>query len=226
MIAGGTSPVAERTSDLWSAIRGRRSVRAHVPEPVPSEVVRRAIEAAGWAPSPHGRQPWRFAVVESGAVKTRLAADMAADWQRQLALDGQDAETIQLRLAGSQRRLVSTPVLIVPCLYLKDLDQYPDADRQRAEEVMAIQSLGAAIQNLLLSVYAAGYDAGWMCAPLFCPNVVRASLALDVTLHPHAIITVGRAAKEPVRRPRRPVEELIHVWLHDDECDEGAPRDE
>ena len=32
---------------------------------------------------------------------------------------------------------------------------------------MAIQSLGAAVQNFLLQIHASGYDAGWMCAPLF-----------------------------------------------------------
>ena len=59
-----------RPADLDSLIRGRRSVRKLLPDPVPPEVIRDAIEAAGWAPSPHGRQPWRFAVVESAEPQT------------------------------------------------------------------------------------------------------------------------------------------------------------
>jgi nitroreductase len=77
---------------------------------------------------------------------------------------------------------------------------------------MAIQSIGAAIQNLLLSLYASGLDAGWMCAPLFCPDLVRDTLGLDASLIPHAMIPVGYAAKEPVRRPRMPIEALIAAW--------------
>jgi nitroreductase len=77
---------------------------------------------------------------------------------------------------------------------------------------MAVQSIGAAIQNLLLTLYAEGVDGGWMCAPLFCPDVVRESLGLTETLHPQALIAVGYAVKDPVRRPRRPVEELIVDW--------------
>ena len=74
---------------------------------------------------------------------------------------------------------------------------------------MAVQSLGAAVQNLLLSLYASGVDGGWMCAPLFCPEIVRDALALDAALIPHALITLGYAAKDPIRRPRRTLDDLI-----------------
>lgn len=201
-----------RSDDLPSVLRGRRSVRSFLPDPVPPDVVRSAIEAAGWAPSPHGRQPWRFAVVERPERRAGLADAMAATWDEQLRLDGQDEEIVRIRLEKSKQRLIEAPVLVIPCLYLADLDIYPDPDRQEAERIMAIQSLGSAVQNLLLSIYASGFDAGWMCAPLFCPDVVRDYLGLDERLTPHALLPIGKAAKDPVRRPRRPVDELIVDW--------------
>ena len=204
---------ADRHAELMRLVQERRSVREFLPDPVPQAVIRNAIEAAGWAPSPHGRQPWRFAVVDSIEAKARLADDMAAAWREQLAMDGQDRSIIEARLEKSQRRVRTAPVLVVPCLYLDELDRYPDPERQQAEETMAIQSLGAAVQNLLLSVFAAGYSAGWMCAPLFCPDVVRASLGLSVALHPHALIPIGRLGAEPNRRSRLPVDELIAAWI-------------
>ena len=193
-------------------VRGRRSVRAFSSRPVARPVIEEAIAAAGWAPSPHGRQPWRFAIVESPERRLALADAMAATWQEQLSLDGQDEAVIASRLAKSRDRLIRAPVLIIPCLYLADLDVYPDAGRQAAEELMAVQSLGAAIQNLLLSLYAAGVDAGWMCAPLFCPDIVRDTLGLNAAMQPHALIPVGYAAADPVRRPRRPLGDLIVEW--------------
>jgi PPOX class probable F420-dependent enzyme len=198
--------------ELAALLRGRRSVRAFRPDPVPRAIVERAIEAAGWAPSPHGRQPWRFAVVEAPARRLALAEAMAATWREQLALDGQEAAVVQHRLDRSRERLETAPTLIVPCLYLTELDRYPDAARQEAEAVMAIQSLGAAVQNLLLSLYASGVDGGWMCAPLFCPDVVRDALGLASDLTPHAMIAVGYAARDPIRRPRLPLERLIVSW--------------
>jgi nitroreductase len=89
------------------------------------------------------------------------------------------------------------------------MDHYPDEERQTAEHTMAVQSLGCAVQNMLLMAYAMGLDSGWMCAPLFCPDIVREALELDHRLIPHALITVGYAAENPVRRPHMPVDDLL-----------------
>lgn len=200
---------ADRPLDLEDLIRGRRSVRRYRADPVPRALVERVLEAGSWAPSPHGTQPWRFAVVTAIEEKTRLADAMGAAWLHNLAMDGQDVETIARRLEGSRRRLLEAPVLIILCLYLEDLDRYPDPERQAAETTMAIQSLGAAAQNILLMAYRLGLDGGWMCAPLFCPDVARDALGLPETLIPHALLTLGYAAADPKRRPRRPLSDLI-----------------
>ena len=95
---------------------------------------------------------------------------------------------------------------------LEDLDAYPDAGRQQSETTMAVQSLGAAAQNMLLAAYDRGLDAGWMCAPLFCPEEVVKALSLDPKLVPHALLTLGYADGDPPRRRgRRPLEDLL-VW--------------
>lgn len=211
MAAGVRRPV-ERSNDLWETLRGRRSVRHFAPGEIPRAVITAAIEAAGWAPSPHGTQPWRFVVLETQAPRVALADAMEATWQGQLALDGQDAATIGLRLEKSRQRMLDASFLLIACLWLEDLDAYPDPARQEAETLMAVQSLGAAVQNMLLSLHQAGVDAGWMCAPLFCPEVVRESLGLKPGLVPHAMIPVGFAAREPVRKPRRTTADLIAGW--------------
>ena len=199
----------KRNLSLLDTIRGRRSVRKYLDQPVPRELLDQVLEAARWAPSPHGRQPWRFVVLTRAERKLRLADSMGDEWRRQLALDGQDQATIELRRQKSHERIVRAPAIVVPCLYLSELDQYPDADRNAAEATMAIQSLGCAVQNLLLMAYSLGLDGGWMCAPLFCPEVVVAALDLDPALIPHALITLGYAAADPQRRPRKPLAELV-----------------
>jgi coenzyme F420-0:L-glutamate ligase/coenzyme F420-1:gamma-L-glutamate ligase len=194
---------------LNELIRGRRSVRRYTDQPVTRAQIEQVLEAARWAPSPHGRMPWRFAVLTRPEPKLRLAETMGDEWRRQLALDGQDAATVELRRRKSHERIVGAPAVIVPCLYLADLDVYPDQGRNAAEATMAVQSLGCAIQNMLLMAYHLGLDGGWMCAPLFCPEVVAAALDLDPALTPHALITLGYAAADPVRRARLPIEELV-----------------
>ena len=195
---------------ILDAVRGRRSVRRYLPREVPDEAVERVLEAARWAPSPHGRQPWRFAVVRKDETKARLADAMGGEWRLNLEMDGQDAEVVQRRLEGSRRRLMDAPVLILLLLYPEDLDAYPDPARQENETTMAVQSLGAAAQNALLAAYDAGLDAGWMCAPLFAPEEVVGALGLDESLVPHALLTLGYADGDPPkRRGRMPLEDLV-----------------
>jgi PPOX class probable F420-dependent enzyme len=198
-----------RGVDFLPLARGRQSVRAFQDRPVPRTALEEMIEAARWAPSPHGAQPWRFVVLTRREAKRALAEAMGDEWRRTLAMDGEDEVVVARRLRLSRQRIEQAPALILACLYLSDLDHYADPDRQRAEEVMAIQSLGAAIQNMLLAAYSLGLDTGWMCAPLFAQQTVRAALNLDYSLIPHALIPVGYKAAEPRRRAHRPTSELI-----------------
>ena len=195
---------------VLDTIHGRRSVRRYLSKKVPDEIVEQVLEAARWAPSPHGRQPWRFAVLGREETRERLADAMGEEWRVNLEMDGQSAEIVERRLEGSRRRLLDAPVLVLLCLYLEDLDEYPDAERQRGETTMAVQSLGAAAQNALLAAYNHGLDAGWMCAPLFCPDKVVEALGLDLKLVPHALLTLGYAEGDPPkRRARRSLDELV-----------------
>jgi coenzyme F420-0:L-glutamate ligase / coenzyme F420-1:gamma-L-glutamate ligase len=198
-----------RTNDVAALLRGRRSVRKYQTRPVPHAYIEQIIEAARWAPSPHGRQPWRFVVLTRPEIKAHLAEQMGQTWRHNLEMDGQDEAIVNIRLEKSRQRIHDAPAIIIPCLYLEDLDHYPDERRQADETTMAIQSLGAAVQNMLLMAYDLGLDTGWMCAPLFCPDVVCVALDLDQRLIPHALITVGYAAADPKRRERLPLSSLI-----------------
>ncbi len=198
-----------RSSDLATLLRSRRSVRSYQQRPVEREQLEQILEAARWAPSPHGRQPWRFVVLTQQEPKQVLADSMGQTWQRNLEMDGQDEAIVNIRREKSRQRILNAPAIIIPCLYLEDLDTYPDEQRQEDEKTMAVQSIGAAIQNMLLMTYDLGLDAGWMCAPLFCPEVVCDALGLDTRLIPQALITVGYAAADPKRRERLPLSSLI-----------------
>jgi coenzyme F420-0:L-glutamate ligase / coenzyme F420-1:gamma-L-glutamate ligase len=48
-----------------------------------------------------------------------------------------------------------------------------------------------------------------MCAPLFCPDVVRAALALPADWQPQGLVTLGMPASPPKLRPRLPLAEFV-----------------
>lgn len=203
----------ERSQRLVDVVSGRSSIRSFRSDPIDTSLIRNAIELAGWAPSPHGTQPWRFVVVESAESRSRLAKEMAATWEQQLEQDGDDLVEILRRSRRSQDRLTTAPAVVILCLDLSRAQSYPDPDRSRAEYEMAVQSLGAAAQTFLLSIYASGLDAGWMCAPLFIPEIVRDALDLEPHLIPQAMFPVGLMATPSKRRPRADVDQLIASWL-------------
>jgi nitroreductase len=73
---------------------------------------------------------------------------------------------------------------------------------------MAVQSTAMAIENMLLAAHALGLGASIMCAPLFCPEIVRATLPLPAAWEPQALVTLGYPANDGKPYRRRPLEEL------------------
>jgi F420 biosynthesis protein FbiB-like protein len=193
-------------------LRTRRSMRAMRPDPLPRDLLEQIVEAATWAPAPHHTKPWRFALIVEPAVKERLAEAMGARWQVDLAGDAMPPERIARIVARSHARLTGAGGLLVISLVKEVLQRYPDERRQRAEYTMGAHSLGAAIPNLLLAVPAAGLAGSWMCAPLFCPDTVCATLGLPATWEPQALVTAGFPLAEPPPRTGAPLASLM-TWI-------------
>ncbi|CAG0926402.1 3-hydroxypropanoate dehydrogenase [Thermoflexales bacterium] len=192
-------------------IRTRRSIRGYADQPVLPDLIDQLLEAATWAPSSHNRQPWRFAVITTQDAKDQLADRMGERLWSDRARDGDPAEAIERDVNRSRERIISAPVIIVACLSPIDLDHYPDERRNSLERTMAVQSVGASIQNLLLAAHELGLGACWMCAPLFCPDVVRQVLHLPDDWEAQALITLGYPANVGKSRSRVDFREIT-VW--------------
>ena len=199
-------------ADLLRALRERRSVRRYTAEPVAREQLLHLLEIAGWAPSAHNRQPWRFAVVQSEGVKQMLAAAMGARLRADRLADGDAPALVDQDTERSRARIVEAPAVIVACMTVAEMDSYADDRRTAAEGVMAVQSTAMAVQNLLLAAHAGALGACWMCAPLFCQDTVAAVLQLPAGWQPQALITVGHPAAHGKPALRRAAAELVH-WL-------------
>jgi coenzyme F420-0:L-glutamate ligase / coenzyme F420-1:gamma-L-glutamate ligase len=167
----------------------RRSIRRYTDRPVPSELIHQLLNAATHAPSSHNRQPWRFAVIFNPIVKVQLADRMGERLKADRLRTADRVAEIDRDMARSHARITSAPALIVVCLSTIDLiDQY--------ERLMAIQSVAASIENLLLAAHEAGLGACWMAAPLYCPDIVRDTLQLPDDWEAQALITIGYPADE------------------------------
>lgn len=197
--------------DLQRIIFNRRSIRRYQTDrPVSRALLDKMLTAATYAPSAHNRQPWRFVVITSPDERRTLALALGARLRSDLAADGVPDDVIEKDAARSFSRISGSPAVVLVCMSMIDMDHYPDAKRANNERLMATQSTAMAVQNLLLTAHAEGLGACWMCAPLFCPDVVSAHLTLPADWEPQALITIGYPAEEK-HSTRQPLETRV-LW--------------
>jgi len=178
-------------------IKTRRSVRKFQGRRVNRQIIHKLIASACWAPSAHNAQPWRFVIFERKELKSKLASKMAEAFRRDLEKDRYPPQVIHSRIQKSIERIVEAPLLILACLSKEGGRVFPDRRRARFEEHMAHQSIGAAIQNMLLAAHTMGLGACWISAPLFCPQTVRKALKLRKDWSPAALVMVGYPKEKP-----------------------------
>lgn len=191
---------------MRQAVLGRRTVRGFSDEPVDRAAVDRAITAAITAPAPHHTTPWRFVVVADKAKE--LLDAMVKAWIADLRNDGFTEEQIARRVKRGDV-LRAAPLVVVPCLVTTDgAHDYPDERRATAEREMFLVAMGAAVENLLVTLAADGWGSAWVSSTMFCKPVVRGVLELPDDWDPMGAVAVGRAAQPAAARPARDAAEF------------------
>src|SRR5436305_3641381 len=121
--------LSPHSGDLATLLRSRRSVRKYQQRPVTREQLELIVEAARWAPSPHGRQPWRFVVLTREEPKSQLAEHMGETWRENLQMDGQPAQIVEMRSDNSPPPATTAPAPILPSLSFQEIPPSPAAPR-------------------------------------------------------------------------------------------------
>jgi coenzyme F420-0:L-glutamate ligase/coenzyme F420-1:gamma-L-glutamate ligase len=187
--------------DALEAIRSRRSLRQLSGRDVAHEVIDALLELAATAPAPHHTRPWRYVIVLPRS-RARLASSMSAAWRADLERDGHPAELIEKLLRKSERQITSAPALLLACLTDEGLRKWPDERRARNEWAMAQQSIGAAMQNVMVAAHAMGLSSYWISAPLFAPEACAEALGMPDGWVAQAFIVLGYAAEGVAPKPR------------------------
>ena len=141
------------------ALLTRRSIRRYKPDPISETDLKEILEAGLAAPSAINLQHWYFVAVQNPQALDEIKAIMggvAEKFQPVLAERfSRNPEQI-----GITNRFLTTlggaPVCVLVFLLKPD---YPDRDG-------AMQSVSAAIENLLLAAWDKGIGSCWMTAPV------------------------------------------------------------
>jgi len=193
-------PVPE-IANLFEIIRTTRSMRRLKSDPVPSELIRKILEAGVCAPSGGNMQRWRFLVIRDPKVKETVGALYKRAWDEQVApryragepAPGMSRERF-LRLLDAAEYLAAhiheAPVWIVPCL--------EGGTPMRTSG----SSIYPAVQNMLLAARALGLGATLTTLHLQFEQEAEAALGLPPGVHSYALLPLGYPMGRfgPVRR--------------------------
>lgn len=200
--------------ELTEAIRNRRSIRQFVATPVPHELLVQILEAGIWAPSSKNLQPWHFVVLQ-GVVKNRVA-DILQSAAVRMTTDPDPRERIRAISARRSAEIIrEAPVLITvwntaPVTAGEQAVQHdPNSGRLLGWSV-EIQSVAAAIENMLLTAHSLGLGGLWNCDLNHAALEVREHLSVEHDLV--AGIVIGYARETPTPPPRRAIAQVV-TWL-------------
>jgi coenzyme F420-0:L-glutamate ligase/coenzyme F420-1:gamma-L-glutamate ligase len=197
-------------NNLIDAITKRRSIRKYTTRRVNKETCDEVLEAATWAPSAHNAQPWRFTVIMEASTKEALAGAMGKAWIEDIN-NNTPHKLAQKLVKRSIERFTTAPVVVVACVTMAELPKPNGDDRREIERDLALQGLGAAIENLLLAAHSKGLGACWYCAPIFCKNIVKEILRLPTSFEPQALVTIGYPSKIPRTPKRKPSRDIFRI---------------
>ncbi len=185
--------------ELFAAIKGRRSCRDFLEDPIPDSDLHEILEAGTYAPSPVNAQPWEFIVITSGAVKERIFSE--ADRCRLWAME----KTGWKWLGKYQVNFLKTVPVIVAVIGDPEktgVDMFQEEGRVGYQHACA-----AAIQNVHLAAHALGYSTLWFT--LFDKKIMRQILGVPLEKMPLAMVCLGRAASEIPAVPRKELKEKV-----------------
>lgn len=177
-------------ADFARLCEWRRDVRRFHAEPLPEGALRRLIETAGTAPSVGLSEPWRFAIVESPAMRARLTANFEAENARALAgYEGErQALYAGLKLAG----LRDAPGLVAA--FCDEGDGKGQGLGTRTMPEMRRYSVVCAIMQIWLAARAEGIGMGWVS--IIDPAAATHEMGVPAGWKLIALLCLGYPAEE------------------------------
>ncbi len=186
------------------AIRSRRSIRRFKPDPLPEDALREILTAAILAPSGKNAQPWRFVVVREDK-RTEMVDVMRA------GIAARKAEGIPL---GSSEWAAKVMQQASVTVFVFNADEEAPFGPRNFGDVFGnrvdVQSIGAAIQNMLLAAQELGVGSLWICDIFYAYGEFCRWLEMPYQLI--AAVSFGYADEAPTARPRKGLDEVTR-WL-------------
>lgn len=214
--------------ELADAMRSQPANRFYKPDPIPTEVLYRAMDNARFGPQGGNRQPVRFLVVTDPAKKAQLAEWYWQPWSvyYEQATSGGEAMVADSGDEKATKAVMSQASILAANEFAKDFANHPaiiialadlaethptDTDLGRLS-IVGGASVYPIVQNLCLALRNEGVATTFTTLLCLFEPQVKELLDIPDDLATAAHIVAGYPAKPfPTRLTRMPVEELMFM---------------
>jgi nitroreductase len=205
--------------EFREVVEKRVSVRQFRQDPVPPADVRDMVRLASLAPSPNNQQPWRFIAVTRSSLLRDMAEAVRARVRAMLPDPGSD----DARRAAQQVEWFSTFFAEAPLVVAVTRQPYTaviggalagaptsGAGINAMRGYPDVQSVGAAVEHLLLAATELGYGSCWVSGPLVAREALESLLGVEAPQQLAALVAVGTPAIAAApAHDRKPLDELL-----------------
>ena len=190
--------------NVLEAIEQRRSIRKFKDTPLSDDQIKILLQAAIQAPSGKNLQPWRFIVVKEDKrpEMIRIMRECIAERKARGAETGSAEWTTTVMEHAPVTVFIYNPEGLHPWL-MRPVDQM-------IWDVVNIQSIGAAIQNMCLVALELGLGSLWICDTFQAYEELGNWLGEDAQMI--AAVSFGYPDENPDARPRKSVDEVTR-WM-------------
>lgn len=190
------------------AISMRRSIRKYKSDPVSQEDIEKVLRAATLAPSAKNSQPWKF-LVYRGDSKEKILDEMEKGLIRER--DGRSLlpeSRYGLPDAFHTLRIMRQAPVLIMVLNTDGFSPYePITTDDRVSEICDSLSIGAAIQNMLLTATEMGLGTLWIANTCFAYEELVEFIGTEHQLA--GAVSLGFPDEMPKARPRKDISEVI-----------------
>jgi len=180
--------------NVLDALLTRRTIHAFRRDPVPVEIVRRAVEAAVLAPNHRLTEPWQFTLLgrEAREPLAELSVHLKAE------RDGEDpSPEIIARIRG---KILDPPLALVVTRQVSD-DPLRDGEDRSA--------VACALQNLFLALHAEGVGSKWSSGAVIRDPRFGQTVGVETEGRMvEGIIWIGYPESVPAVKPRAPIDKV------------------
>lgn len=189
-------------------IERRRSIRKFENREIPREILEKILTAGIKAPSAKNRQPWKF-IVMTGTSKSR-AAELMRKGIKQEQETGRLLPNSSIHIADAWHTvgiIEQAPVFIMICNPAGRSPYETLTPEERIFERADVQSVGAAVQNMILEAEFLGVGSLWICNIFFAYEELSEYFKESGEMI--AALSLGYAAETPRPRPRRVFSDVV-----------------